>query len=100
MWLAEKGVKHRVLVVGEGPARPWLEERLPDAVYAGHPRATTSRAPGKRRRASQSLGHRSVRQRHAGSHGLGTSVIAVNATGATNLVSHGVTGFLAEPGGL
>jgi hypothetical protein len=24
-----------VLVIGEGPAREWLETRLPDAVFAG-----------------------------------------------------------------
>ena len=33
--LAERGVKHRVLVIGEGPARPWFEERLPDAIFIG-----------------------------------------------------------------
>src|SRR6476646_1316299 len=33
--LAQKGVKHRVLVVGEGPAREWFERRLPGAVFTG-----------------------------------------------------------------
>src|SRR3546814_11739646 len=28
-------VPHRALVVGDGPVRPWIEERAPQAVYAG-----------------------------------------------------------------
>lgn len=33
--LARRGVQHRVLIIGEGPARKWLENRLPQAVFAG-----------------------------------------------------------------
>ena len=33
--LTQKGVGHRVLVVGEGPAREWFERRLPNAVFTG-----------------------------------------------------------------
>ena len=33
--LRRHNVPHRVLVVGEGPARDWFENRLPDAVFAG-----------------------------------------------------------------
>src|SRR5205085_2956286 len=33
--LEKRGVQHKVLVVGEGPAREWFERRLPDAVFAG-----------------------------------------------------------------
>ncbi|MFM2100795.1 MAG: hypothetical protein RLZZ366_2334, partial [Pseudomonadota bacterium] len=33
--LTARGVRHRVLVVGEGPARTWFEGRLPQAVFAG-----------------------------------------------------------------
>jgi len=29
------GLKHRVLVIGEGPARPWFEEALPQAIFLG-----------------------------------------------------------------
>ena len=29
-------VKHRVLVIGEGPARPWFEQQLPTAIFVGH----------------------------------------------------------------
>ena len=37
-------LKHRVLVIGEGPARPWFEQQLPDAVFIGQRPATISRA--------------------------------------------------------
>ncbi|MDE2620021.1 MAG: glycosyltransferase family 1 protein [Sphingomonadales bacterium] len=33
--LVRRGVKHRVLVVGDGPARDWFAGRLPDAVFTG-----------------------------------------------------------------
>ena len=33
--LARRQVRHKVLVVGEGPARDWFEKRLPDAIFAG-----------------------------------------------------------------
>jgi glycosyltransferase involved in cell wall biosynthesis len=32
---AERGLKHRVLVIGDGPARLWFEEQLPNAIYTG-----------------------------------------------------------------
>jgi glycosyltransferase involved in cell wall biosynthesis len=33
--LEHQGVRHKVLIVGEGPAREWFERRLPKAVFAG-----------------------------------------------------------------
>ena len=33
--LTRRGVKHRVLVVGDGPAREWFAGRLPQAVFTG-----------------------------------------------------------------
>ena len=32
---AKRGFKHRVIVIGEGPARPWFEEQLPQAIFTG-----------------------------------------------------------------
>ena len=29
------GLKYRVLVIGDGPARPWFEEQLPDGIFIG-----------------------------------------------------------------
>ena len=33
--LARREVRHKVLIVGEGPARDWFEKRLPDACFVG-----------------------------------------------------------------
>src|SRR3546814_10928379 len=33
--LARLGVPHKVLVIGEGPARGWFESQVPEAVFAG-----------------------------------------------------------------
>lgn len=33
--LRRRGVTHRTLIVGDGPAREWLEARLPNAIFAG-----------------------------------------------------------------
>src|SRR3546814_12872456 len=33
--LGRRGVPHKVVVIGEGPAREWFESRLPDANFVG-----------------------------------------------------------------
>ena len=33
--LQRRGVPHAMLIVGDGPARGWLEERLPGAIFTG-----------------------------------------------------------------
>ena len=68
--LARRGVRHKVLVVGDGPARDWFEKRLPDAVFAGFQAGAGSRPRGRLDgHAVQPVGHRDVRQRHAGGDG-------------------------------
>lgn len=34
--LRQQGLAHRVLIVGEGDQRKWLQERLPEAVFTGY----------------------------------------------------------------
>src|SRR3546814_12362925 len=41
--LAAKNVRHKVLVVGEGPARQWFANRLPTAVFTGFQKAADLR---------------------------------------------------------
>ena len=68
--LARRGVRHKVLVVGDGPARDWFEKRLPDAVFAGFQAGAGSRPRGRLDgHAVQPVGDRDVRQRHAGGDG-------------------------------
>ncbi|MEY2926162.1 MAG: hypothetical protein RL367_639, partial [Pseudomonadota bacterium] len=33
--LRQRGVPHRVMITGEGPARDWLASQLPEAIFAG-----------------------------------------------------------------
>jgi glycosyltransferase involved in cell wall biosynthesis len=71
--IARRQVRHKVLVIGEGPARDWFEKRLPDACFVGHQEGTDL---GRSRRrldghAVQPVSNRDVRQRHAGGDGGG-----------------------------
>ena len=64
--LARRQVRHKVLVVGDGPARDWFEKRLPDAIFAGFQGGRRPRPRGRLDgHAVQPVGHRDVRQRHA-----------------------------------
>lgn len=97
--LESRGVKHRVLVVGDGPARPWFEERLPKAIFAGHQsgedlaRAVASADVFLNPSVTEAFGNVTLE-----AMACALPVVAVDSTGATNLVRHGITGVLAEPG--
>lgn len=34
--LERRGHRRRPMIIGDGPARPWIEERLPSALFTGH----------------------------------------------------------------
>ena len=97
--LTRRGVAHRVLVIGEGPARPWFEQRLPEGIYVGHQEGTDL----ARALASADLFFNPSVTETFGNVTLeamacALPVVAVSATGATNLVRDGETGILPEPG--
>ena len=97
--LTARGLEHKVLVIGDGPARPWFAERLPNAIFTG-----------------QQVGNDLAGALASGDIFLNTSitetfgnvtleamacalpVVAAAATGATSLVRDGDTGILVEPG--
>src|SRR4029453_16067286 len=97
--LEERGVKHRVLVVGDGPARPWFEERLPKGVFVGHQagndlaRAVASADVLLNPSVTEAFGNVTLE-----AMACALPVVAVDSTGATNLVRDGVTGVLTDPG--
>ncbi len=96
--LLARGVKHRVLVIGEGPARPWFEQRMPDAIFIGHQEG----ADLARALASSDLFFNPSITETFGNVTLeamacGLPVVAAYATGATSLVRDGETGLLADP---
>ena len=96
--LAERGVRHRVLVIGQGPARSWFEGRLPDAIFLGHQdgddvaRALASSDVFFNPSVTEAFGNVTLE-----AMACGLPVVAAVATGATNLVVDGTTGSLVDP---
>lgn len=100
--LQRRGVKHRVLVVGDGPAREWFEKRLPEnAVMAGFQggkdlgRAAASMDLLFNPSVTETFGNVTLEAMAAG-----IPVVAADATGSRSLVENGVTGALVRPGAI
>jgi len=97
--LARRKVPHRVLVVGEGPAREWFERRLPEAVFAGFQagedlgRAVASMDMLFNPSVTETFGNVTLEAMAAG-----LPVVAARATGSESLVRDGLTGKLIPPG--
>jgi len=90
-------VKHRVLVIGEGPARGWFEQQLPDAIFTGQitgtdlARALASADVFFNPSSTEAFGNVTLEAMASG-----LPVIAAEATGATSLVHVGQTGLLVD----
>jgi glycosyltransferase involved in cell wall biosynthesis len=99
--LAKRGVRHRVLVVGDGPARGWFEHRLPDAIFAGFQKGTDL---GRAIASMDMLFNPSITETFGNvtleAMAAGLPVVAARATGSQSLVDEGVTGQLVRPGAL
>jgi phosphatidylinositol alpha 1,6-mannosyltransferase len=98
--LVAREVPHRALVIGEGPARPWFEERLGSrAIFVGHQekeglaRALASTDVLLNPSITETFGNVTLEAMASG-----LPVVAAVATGATSLVRDGETGILVEPG--
>ncbi|MEO8547372.1 MAG: glycosyltransferase family 1 protein [Sphingomicrobium sp.] len=97
--LAERKVKFRVLVIGDGPARQWFEQQLPDAIFIGQlvgpdlARGLASSDVLLNPSITEAFGNVTLE-----AMACGLPVVAAEATGATNLVRDGETGILVEPG--
>ncbi|WP_157219673.1 glycosyltransferase family 4 protein [Flavisphingomonas formosensis] len=98
----ERGrVHHRVLVVGEGPARDWFEKRLPEARFLGFQKGEElARAVAS----SDMLFNPSVTETFGNvtleAMAAGLPVVAARATGSESLVEDGLTGRLIRPGAI
>jgi glycosyltransferase involved in cell wall biosynthesis len=91
------GFKHRVLVIGEGPARPWFEEQMPQGIFVGEQTGTDlARALAS----SDLLLNPSLTEAFGNvtleAMACALPVLAAEATGATNLVRSGMTGTLVD----
>src|SRR3954471_17025728 len=91
------GLNHRVLVIGDGPARPWFEEQLPDAIFLGQQTGDDlARALAR----ADVLLNPSITEAFGNvtleAMACALPVIAAESTGASNLVRSGVTGTLVD----
>jgi glycosyltransferase involved in cell wall biosynthesis len=97
--LAERQVRHRVVVIGEGPARGWFENRLPNALFIGHQvgndlaRALASTDVFFNPSITEAFGNVTLE-----AMACGLPVVAAEATGTTTLVRNGENGALVDPG--
>ncbi len=97
--LRQRGIPHRVLVIGEGPAREWFEDRLPGAVFAGFQggddlgRAVASMDVLFNPSVTEAFGNVTLE-----AMACGLPVVAAAATGSENLVADHVSGRLIRPG--
>ena len=99
--LNARGVAHRVLVIGDGPARGWLESHLSGAVFTGFQsgadlgRAVASLDILFNPSVTEAFGNVTLEVM-----ACGLPVVAAHATGSEDLVSDGVTGQLVPPGSI
>ncbi|HEY4070254.1 MAG TPA: glycosyltransferase family 1 protein [Sphingomicrobium sp.] len=95
--LEPRKVKQRVLVIGGGPARPWFEQQLPDAIFTGE---QTGNDLARALASADLLLNPSITEAFGNvtleAMACGLPVIAAEATGATNLVRNAVTGTLVD----
>ena len=91
------GLKHRVMVIGEGPARPWFEQQLPQAIFLGQQtgsdlsRALSSADVFLNPSTTETFGNVTLE-----AMACALPVIAAEASGTTSLVRADVTGTLVD----
>jgi phosphatidylinositol alpha 1,6-mannosyltransferase len=97
--LGKRGVAHRVVIVGDGPAREQFEARIPDGIFAGFfngpdlARAYASADIFFNPSLTETFGNVTLEAMASG-----LPAVCLRATGSSNLVADGVTGYLTEPG--
>ena len=97
--LARRGVAHKVLVIGEGPAKAWFQARLPDAVFVGFQqghdlgRAVASMDVLFNPSVTETFGNVTLE-----AMACALPVVAAAATGSESLVEDHVSGRLIRPG--
>ncbi|HEX2803774.1 MAG TPA: glycosyltransferase family 1 protein [Sphingomicrobium sp.] len=97
--LRKRGVPHHPLVIGDGPARSWFEQQMPNGIFLGQQvgddlgRALGSADVFFNPSLTETFGNVTLE-----AMACGLPVVAASATGATSLVRDGKTGVLVEPG--
>jgi glycosyltransferase involved in cell wall biosynthesis len=99
--LGRRGVKYKVLVIGEGPAREWFEARLPGAAFVGFQQGADL---GRAVASMDVLFNPSVTETFGNvtleAMACGLPVVAAAATGSQSLVDDQVSGRLIPPGAI
>ena len=96
--LDSRGLHYRALVVGDGPAREWIEERAPQAIYTGFlggedlARAYASADIMFNPSSTETFGNVTLEAMASG-----LPVVAARATGSTSLVAEGLNGRMTDP---
>jgi phosphatidylinositol alpha 1,6-mannosyltransferase len=99
--LKRNGTAHKVLIVGDGPARGWLEGRLPEAVFAGFQegddlaRAVASMDVLFNPSITETFGNVTLE-----AMACALPVVAAAATGSESLVYDHISGRLIRPGAI
>ncbi len=96
--LARRKVRHKVVVIGDGPARGYFDRALPDACFAGFQtgadlgRAVASLDVFLNPSVTETFGNVTLEAMASG-----VAVVAARATGSASLVDNGITGALVGP---
>jgi glycosyltransferase involved in cell wall biosynthesis len=97
--LQARGIRHKVLIIGDGPAGDWFRQRLPNGVFAGYQQGE---ALGRAVASMDMLFNPSITETFGNvtleAMASALPVVAATATGSQSLVRHGVTGALVPPG--
>ncbi len=99
--LKRRQIKHRVLIIGEGPAQQWFQERIDDAIFAGFQqghdlgRAVASMDIFFNPSVTETFGNVTLE-----AMACGLPVVAAKATGSESLVKDKQSGRLATPGAI
>jgi glycosyltransferase involved in cell wall biosynthesis len=97
--LKARDVPHRVMIVGDGPARPQFEARMPEGIFTGFfngpdlARAYASSDIFFNPSQTETFGNVTLEAMAAG-----LPTVCLRATGSSNLVDDGTSGYLVEPG--
>jgi glycosyltransferase involved in cell wall biosynthesis len=99
--LKKRGVAHKILVVGDGPARDWLAGQLPEAHFVGFQEGT---ALARAVASMDILFNPSVTETFGNvtleAMACAVPVVAADATGSRSIIDHGTTGQLVTPGSI